>query len=172
MSRRKDMLGIIGWYREVTGKTEIDMHDVARFATSKGWEQPEPIDPIDRLARAFSRAAREQTKKDPVTGRPVRVNHAVINGQQTLWYDIDTAPRRAMHKALTQRREQVIGDVVQLTFDAEYWSASHPTEAPIEIQADFTPDVEWRKNAEPEEPEGEDPEMTKGSGRANDRSLS
>jgi hypothetical protein len=72
----------------------------------------------------------------------------------TFWVDIDEASRKIMHKSLIQRREQMVGDAVQLSFDAEHWSLSHPKETPIEIPLDFTEDVEWRKNGEDERETG------------------
>src|SRR6202030_4003527 len=116
-----------------------------------GWQLPTPVDPIDRLASEFSHAAREEVRHDLVTGRPYRANHAFPsgqgkNGQLYLWVDIDFATRSPMHKSLVNRREQIVGDVVQLTFDAEHWNRIHPTDEPIIMPADFTDDVEWRKN--------------------------
>lgn len=105
-----------------------------------------------RLAEKFARAAREEIRHDPTTGRPYRANHAVTTtqgGQQLVfWVDIDEAPRKIMKKSLVQRREQMVGDGLQLSLDADHWNARHSDEKPIEI--DLTDDVTWRKNA-PEE---------------------
>lgn len=160
MSKLRDMQGIIRHFKEVTGKREVDMREVAAWAVKRGMKLPKPVDPLDRLAEQFSRAAREETKRDPRTGRPYRVNHAVTHLQTkfTFWIDIDEAPRKYMQKSLVQRREQTIGDIVQLTFDAEHWNNAHPAEDPIVIETDFTPDVEWRKNVPvvDEKPDEED----------------
>ena len=45
----------------------------------------------------------------------------------------------------------MVGDGVQLTFDADHWNSIHPDEEPIDIPMDFVPDVEWRKNAPDED---------------------
>lgn len=107
--------------------------------------------PLDRLAEQFSNAAREEIKYDKVTGHPYRANLAVTTwqkGQQiTLWYDIDTAPRHVVQQALQQRREQMVGDAVQLTFDAMHWNRINEQEDSIVMPLDFTNDVEWRINA-------------------------
>ncbi len=58
-----------------------------------------------------------------------------------------------MHKSLQLRREQMVGDGLQLTFDADHWNNIHPGEEPIVMELDFTLDVEWRKNG-PQEPTG------------------
>jgi hypothetical protein len=51
-----------------------------------------------------------------------------------------------MYKSLIQRREQMVGDALQLTFDANHWNGIHPGEEPIEMPLDFTDDVQWRMN--------------------------
>jgi hypothetical protein len=140
---------MIRWYREETGKTEIEMRDVAAFAVTKGWPLAQPADPLDLLAKEFTRAAREEVRKDEATGRPYRANHAIPapGGQFTLWIDIDQATRKPMHKSLMNRREQMVGDGLQLTLDAEHWNRIHQDEEPIIVPMDFTDDVEWRMNA-------------------------
>jgi hypothetical protein len=52
-----------------------------------------------------------------------------------------------MFKSLQMRREQMVGDAVQLDLDAEHWNRVNPGEAPIQIALDFTLDVAWRKAA-------------------------
>ena len=146
------MQAIIRMFREEAGETTVDMHDVARFAAGKGWPLPMPKSPLDRLAEQFSAAAREELRRDEVTGRPYRANLAVnerlANGQQrTLWDDIDMAPRSFAHKSFVQRREQMVGDAVQLTFDVMHWNRINESEEPIEMPMDFTDDVQWRINA-------------------------
>lgn len=155
VTRKQEMQRLIRLYRDETGKREVEMHDVAKFAAKKGWPLPTPESAIDRLARQFSEAAREETKRDEVTGRPYRVNHAVIQRQgqeqMTLWIDIDDATRPLAQKSFVQRREQMVGDAVQLSFDVEHWNRVNPKEQPIVMPMDFTDDVEWRKNAPGEE---------------------
>ena len=40
----------IVYYKEQTGKKEVNMHDVANFARKMGWPLPKPADPVDLLA--------------------------------------------------------------------------------------------------------------------------
>lgn len=155
-NRNHQMQAMMRQYRVESGETDIDMHEVAKWAAAKGWALPRPADPLDRLAAQFAQAAREETRHDEVTGRPYRANHAYpvpsANGQQLyLWIDIDDAPRVPMLKSVINRREQVVGDVVQLTFDAEHWNRINPSEEPIIVAADFTDDVAWRKASEDQE---------------------
>jgi hypothetical protein len=135
------------------------MRAVAAFARSKGWPMPTPADPLDLLAKDFSRAAREVVERDAKTGKPYRRYHAYTQGdgagQLTLWINIDapTTTRKKMHKSLTQRREQMIGDGLQLCFDAAHWSSTHPDEEPIEPDMNLTDEIEWRQNSPDEDEE-------------------
>ncbi len=154
MSRMQQMQRLIRLYKDETGNSEIDMFAVANWAVKKGVPLPQPKRPLDMLAKQFADAARNELGFDPDNGQPYRVYHAVRhNGQHNLftWIDIHEAPRRAMHKSLFQRREQMVGDGVQLTLDLTYWNKMHPSEEPISLQMDLSPDIEWRLNAPDDE---------------------
>ncbi len=155
MNRTSEMQRMMRSYKDQTGEREIDMHKVVRWAVLKGWPLPEPVSPLDRLAKEFARAAREEVRTDAKTGRPYRANHAYTvqqgKDQYTLWIDIDEAPRGPMLKSLVNRREQMVGDGLQLTLDADHWNDINPGEEPLIMPMDFTDDVEWRKAAPPEE---------------------
>lgn len=154
-SKHQQMQSLIRLYKEETGAREVDMHAVAMFATRMGWPLPQPADPIARLAKEFAAAAREEVRTDAKTGMPYRANHVytVVQGgdQINLWVDIDEAPRLPMLKSLVNRREQMVGDGLQLTLDADHWNRINPQEEPIVMDMDFTDDIEWRKNAPPED---------------------
>ena len=156
-TRYQQMQEMIRQYREQTGNDAVDMREVTAWVVKRyHWKLPEPVSPLDRLTKEFSAAAREQTRKDPVTGRSYRANHAVpvrnSSGQLSfVWVDIDTAPRQPMFKSLMQRREQMVGDALQLSLDADHWNSIHPAEEPIKPPLDFADDVEWRKNAPDDE---------------------
>jgi len=115
---------------------------------------PRPADPLDRLAKEFSDAARQEIKYDNKTGKPYRVNHAILqkqgNTQLHLWIDIDEAPRKNMLKSLIMRREQMVGDGLQISYDQDHWNSIHPNEEQINLPMDFTDDIMRRKN-DPEE---------------------
>lgn len=145
------MQRLIREYKQETGKKEVDMKDVASFAVAKGWKLPAPVSGLDRLAREFAQAAREETRYDKKTRKPYRANHAIPvtqDGKQLyLWIDIDEAPRKPMLKSLVMRREQMVGDGLQLSLDQDHWNSIHPNEEPINLPMDLTDDIEWRKNA-------------------------
>jgi len=150
-TKHQKMQSFIRYYKEQTGHKEVTMHQVAQFAADKGWSLPTPPNQIDLLAKEFSQAAREEIRRDKKTGRPYRANHAYSTAQGTqqltFWFDIDEAPRHIMLKSLVNRREQMVGDGLQLTLDADHWNNIHPNEESIVMPLDFTVDVEWRKNA-------------------------
>jgi len=154
-TKAQEMQSIIRRFREETGKTSIDMHEVAKYAAGMGWPLPKPKTALDRLAEQFSSAAREEVRKDTVTGKPYRANLAVTSWQGsqqiTLWTDIDQAPRPIAQRSFQQRREQMVGDAVQLTFDVMHWNRVNPQDAPIEMPMDFTDDVQWRLNTPDED---------------------
>ncbi len=144
---------IIRQYRSETGIHDVHMKKVAAWAVKKGLvKMPAPQDPLERLAKEFSAAAREEIRYDTVTNRPYRANHhyTIAQGgeQLHLWLDIDgDAPRHKMAKCANLRKEQMVGDGLQLTLDLEHWSRIHPDEEPIKVDMDLTDEIEWRKNA-------------------------
>jgi hypothetical protein len=151
MSRSQEMQRVIRAYKDATGIKSVDMKLVSAWAVETlGWPVPKPVDPMDRLAKQFSAAAREETRTDTETGESYRVHHMYVveegEAQYHLWIDIDEAPREPMQASLTMRREQIVGDITQLTFDAEHWNRINPEEEPIQIEADFGLDVEIRRH--------------------------
>lgn len=143
--RKKEVAYLMDKYKRLTGKSEIDMNELAKFAIENGWPAPEQITPEQRLAKSLAKAAREVTRTDKFTGHPYRAYHAVKDDfQGTFWVDIDEAPRRHMEKSTYARREQIIGEMIQLTFDQLHWNNIHPNEEPLVLETDLTPDVEER----------------------------
>lgn len=150
MNQNKAFQEAIRIYKQKTGITEVDLKEVARYAVKHlNMKLPEPIDPLDQLAKKIAIAAREETRTDKNTGRPYRANHAVPKEgtQQSLWIDIDEATRPLMQKSLIKRRDAIIGDALQLSLDADHWNSINMEEDPIDIPLDFNEDVEERKNA-------------------------
>lgn len=163
MSAKDDQL-LIRQYRMETGKQAWDMREVAEWGLDKGLlRKPDPVDPVDRIARRLAKSARQEVRYDEKTGRPYRANHAMVvqagGSQMSLWIDIDDAPRPHVQKSLIQRREQMVHDGVQLTLDADHWNGMHPEEEPIQIPLDFTEDVEERKAAMEIEDDGPEPDQ-------------
>ncbi len=124
--------------------------EVVEWAVDEGKLTLPVIDPIDVLAGQMASALREEYATDD-EGRRYRVNHAVRitkNGvQTTFWGIMGFARRDHMEKAFTQRREQVIGDCLQLQIDVEAYNHMNASAAPIQLVLDFTDDVAERRAA-------------------------
>ena len=148
-TKHEKMQRMIRWCREEMKMKDVTMHDVATFAMKKGWKLPTPPNPMDMLAKEFATAAREEMRVDKKTKRSYRVNHCFGDPEQGMrWFDIDdAAPRYKMVKAVGHRRDQMIGDGLQLTLDVEHWNSINPKEEPIKPDMDLTDEIEWRKNA-------------------------
>jgi hypothetical protein len=158
VTKTKQLQQIIRLYKQRTDSYEIDMRKVAEFAVHElGIELPKPVDPLDLLAKKFTSAAREETRIDSTTGLPYRANHAVpkSGSQQCLWIDIDEATRALMQKSAVKRREQIVGDALQLELDVQHWNRVNPHEDPINIPLDFTEDVEERINSQLHQDDGD-----------------
>ena len=138
-------------YKLETGKKEVDTNELAAFAMLRGVVPPQPKTAKELLAAQFSHALSIEHRRDPATGYSYRANHALRkmqNGNQmTFWVDIDEATRKQMHLSLTSRRQQMIGDGVQLKIDELVWNNKNVNEQPIQMVMDFTDDVEERLNA-------------------------
>jgi hypothetical protein len=102
---------------------------------------------IDLCARDISRAMREEYHTDP-QGRRVRTKHAAKfpapgteDGQITLWHDIRNAPREFMEHSFANRRNQIVGDCVQLNTDVKSYNDNVSNDDPIPMLFDMTDDV-------------------------------
>jgi hypothetical protein len=124
--------------------------EVVEWAVGKKRLKLPDIDPLDILAGQMSRALREEYETDE-QGRRYRKNHAVRvtkdGVQTTFWGIMGFAHRSHMEKAFTQRREQVIGDCLQLQIDVEVYNEMNPAEKPIQLILDFKDDVAERRAA-------------------------
>ncbi len=156
MSKTKDMQRLIRAYKDEKKEVALDMEKVAMWAAGKGWPLPKPKSPIELLAKQLADAAREQTERDPKTGRPYRLYHAFPQkiGEQLhfFYYDIHEATRPVMLRSAVNRREQMVSDGVQLTLDLNYWNSINPDKEKINLPMDLTLDIEWRLNT-PEDDE-------------------
>jgi len=152
MSKAQELQKMIRLYKEKTGETEIDMTAVAKFAVGMGWPLPKPTDPIERLAQQITNAARQEIRRDKETNRPYRANHAVptydSSGQQVFfWIDIDDpkTTQASFRKSAVMRREQMVSDGLQLSFDIDHWNGARPDGDKIDLPWDLTMDIEIRR---------------------------
>lgn len=151
MPSRPQRQKFIRYYRDKTGKSEIDMHEVAQMAKRMGWGMPKPPSDVELLAKKFAEDAQAQKEIDDETGRPYRVYHAIpVGGQMNLflYVDIDEASRNQMHKSAVHRREMMVSDGLNLTNDLDHWNRKNSESDPITLPMDLTLDIEIRKAAD------------------------
>lgn len=151
MSKRQERQRFIRHYKEATGVTEIDMHDVARFAKRMGWKMPTPPSDVDLLAKQFADDAQAERRYDEKTGKPYRVYHALPDSRQLnlfVYVDIDEANRNQMLKSAVNRREQMVSDGYNLTLDLEHWNRINPDKEAIQLPMDLEFDIQLRRAAE------------------------
>jgi len=134
-------------YEEEHGHQPIGTRPVVDWAVSKGLLDLPTVDPYDVLASQMAQALRAETAVDG-HGRIYRVNHAVKimrNGvQTTLWAMLGYASREHMEITFTQRREQIVGDCLQLRTDVDAYNELNPAKPPIQLELDFSEDVAER----------------------------
>ncbi len=121
---------------------------VARAVAEGRLELPE-YDPIDLLADRMAQALRAEYKTDD-QGRRYRVNHAVrvtrSGVQYTFWGVMGYANHEFMERAFTQRREQIVGDNLQLRIDVDvYNDMNRGTRPEIQLVLDYTEDIAERQ---------------------------
>lgn len=135
-------------FKRANGTEPSTVREAVEWGVSSGLIVPPEVDPLARLVEDMSTALREEYATD-ASGRRYRVNHAVriTRGgvQLTFWAIMKDAPREYMQKAFIQRREQIVGDCVQLATDVEAYNDMKPEQAPIQMIFDFTDDVEERR---------------------------
>jgi hypothetical protein len=113
-------------------------------------EEPQ-IDPRDILASQMAAALREEMDTD-ATGRRYRVNHAVrvtqSGVQLTFWASMGYAPHEHMERAFAQRREQIVGDNLQLQIDVDVYNDLNRGKRPeIQLILNYADDVAERQQA-------------------------
>jgi hypothetical protein len=123
--------------------------EAVEWAVREGLLDLPDVDPYDVLAGQMSQALREEYAEDE-QGRRYRVNHAVrvskSGVQYTFWGVMGFASHDHMEKAFSQRREQIIGDNVQLKTDVDVYNDFNRGKRPqIQLVLDYTDDVAERE---------------------------
>lgn len=135
-------------YREeVGGDGMLDPHEVAAWAYKNGLHKPSIRTVLDAIAADISQVFRENYRTDK-NGQRYRAMHAVRSkkGDKTmsLWADIDDsrAPHSHFVKSFSQRRQQIVGDCLQLKTDVDVYNEKKLPHPVIQLHLDFTIDVE------------------------------
>jgi hypothetical protein len=138
------------WHKYETshGQVPATAREAVQWGVTNGLIHMPDVDPYAKLAEDMATALREEYATD-AEGRRYRVNHAVritkAGVQYTLWAMMKDAPLSHMQKAFMQRREQIVGDCVQLATDVEAYNGMNKDQPPIQMLLDFRDDVEERR---------------------------
>jgi hypothetical protein len=148
-SRNETMQRI--WHRYETRREHkpSSARQAVEWAVAEGLLQLPEVDPYDILADYMSHAVGEEHRTDE-HGRRYRVNHAVRvtrhGVQLTFWGVMGHAPHDHMEKAFAQRREQIIGDNLQLKTDVDVYNDKYRGKNPaIQLILDYTDDIAERE---------------------------
>jgi uncharacterized protein (DUF2342 family) len=153
LGKKEQLKRLIELYAGEHSGELIDFDVVAEWAIRKhGAVAPRPKTARELLAAEFAQVAREEHRRDAVTGLSYRRYHALKSrdnqgNQYTLWVELEKATRPQMHASLTNRRQQMVGDATQLKIDELVWNKRNPDKEPIQLVMDFNDDVEERLNA-------------------------
>lgn len=149
MAKYKEQLQNI-WHQYETenGSVSATAREAVSWGVARGMIEVPEVDPLAKLSEDMSTALREEYATDK-NGRRYRVNHAVRVSkggvQYTFWAMMKDAPREYMQKAFIQRREQIVGDCVQLSTDVEAYNCFNTEQPPIQMLFDFRDDIEERR---------------------------
>ena len=132
--------------REVSSDGLLDPHEVAEWAYKNGLHKPSVKTVIDAIATDIAQAFREEYRVDR-HGRRYRAKHATThkrdNKTLALWADLDdpNAPHTHFVKSFAQRRQQIVGDCLQLKTDVDVYNEKRTPVDPIPVPLDFTLDI-------------------------------
>lgn len=124
----------------------LDPHAIAAWAYREGLHKPSEKAVIDAIASDIAQVFREEYRVDR-EGRRYRAKHAAKhkhgNRSLSLWADMDdpTTPHAHFQKSFAQRRNQIVGDCLQLKTDVDVYNDKRTPRDPIQVPLDFTLDV-------------------------------
>ena len=134
-------------YERAHGSLPATAREASVWGVQQGLLSLPELDPYDALSEDMARALREEYATDN-QGRRYRVNHAVrvTKGgvQHTFWAILGDAPLQHMQKAFTQRREQIVGDCLQLRIDVDAYNDLNKDQPNIQLELNFSDDVAER----------------------------
>lgn len=119
---------------------------MAEWAWRNGLHTPNARTVIDAIAADIAQVFREEYRVDR-HGRRYRAKHAATykqgNKTLSLWADLDDpqAPHNHFVRSFAQRRQQIVGDCLQLKTDVDVYNDKREPTEPIQIPLDFTLDV-------------------------------
>lgn len=147
MTRNEQLQRIWRKFEAEKGHIPATAREAVEWGVRNGLVELPEVDPYSILAEEMAKALREEYRTDS-KGRRYRVNHAVritkSGAQYTFWAVMGFAPREHMARAFTQRREQIVGDCLQLKIDVDAYNDMNKDQPPLPLVLDFTDDVAER----------------------------
>jgi hypothetical protein len=152
VNRNEQLQALVQRYKAETGEKAVDMEKVADWAIRLGATLPKPKTARELFAAQLADAARAEYRVDAKTGLSYRANHALrkraSDGRQSvLWVDMEDATHPQMLYSLSDRRQGTVADATHLKIDEMIWNSKHPEGPQINLDMDFTEDVEERLNS-------------------------
>jgi hypothetical protein len=151
-TRSEQLQRIVKLYSENNGDGPFDMEKATKWALLQGVKPPKAKTPEELLRAEMSHAAAATYERDAATGLSYRRFHAIRTRnaqglQRTQWVGIEKATRPQMLMSLINRRQQMVGDALHLKIDEQIWNSRNAEKAPIQLDMDFTYDVEEQLHA-------------------------
>ncbi len=144
MSYSKRMQRLFREYEEQGNPMPADLNDVAEWALRTGKWAPAPELARRKLVEDLGRALREEYFTDE-EGHRVRAKHPAVvkrgGSQYHLWQDARTASHTHMSAAFTGRRNGVIGDLMQLKRDVDWYNRFHEDRPSVQLVLNFENDI-------------------------------
>lgn len=149
MTKNERFQSIWHKYERDHGNQPSGTREAVDRAIEEGLLEEPRIDPREILASQMAAALREEMDTD-AKGRRYRVNHAVrisrAGVQYTFWASMGFAPHDHMERAFAQRREQIVGDNLQLKIDVDVYNDLNRGNRPeIQLVLDYTDDIAERQ---------------------------
>jgi hypothetical protein len=148
VTRSEQLQNVFRLYEQEHEHMPASARQACEWGVEKRLLELPKVDRYDLLANEMSRALRDQYATDE-KGRRYRINHAVRvtkhGVQMTFWAIMGFAARNHMQMAFTQRRNQIVGDCLQLKTDVDVYNELKKSGEPIQLVLDFSDDVAERE---------------------------
>jgi hypothetical protein len=141
----KDKLRLIDEYEKSTGDKSGNLMLVAHWAHKEGKFPPPAYNPVKLIAKSLATACRQDyidTEKGPVRRRHAYIPKGDPNQKTFSWFKIEDATPEKMKLSSQGRRNGTLLDLLQLVRDLDYYNDNYNPGDPIEVDPDFTPDIE------------------------------
>lgn len=140
----EQLLSIVEDYRAAEHPWPATAEQMAEWAVARDRFRITRGMAINQCKEKLARAMRLEHVKDK-RGRSIRKYYAARireDGQLTMKWDDLNAQRPFMEVATANRRNQILGQCVQLKSDVDSYNERRCPDQPIQVEFDFTVDIE------------------------------